>query len=257
MRILTSGIRSGLGKHIYERLGGISWTRQTSVGERGEIRCTGVDVIVHCAGSSRQPVDSESLYGYLADNVLLTEELASVPHQKFILISSVDVYPKGSGLRSENMTFLVDEVNGIYGTTKLMSEAIVRELCPNHIILRCTALLGKHSRKNSLLRIIEEESCVLTLTGDSRFNYVLLSDVSDFIRFALDRDVEGIYNVACSQNVTLSRAADILGKKVHFGQFHYDVGEIDNQKISSIFPAFNKTSEDAIAEFVRARLVRR
>ena len=253
MRFLTTGSRSGLGRHIFETFGGAGWTRDLSKTERDEIKREGVDVIVHCAFNSRRNVDSESLYRYVADNVLLTAELASVPHKKFIFLSSVDVYPGEPGLRSESDITQPNALEGMYGVTKLMSEAIVRERCPNHLILRCVALLGKYARKNSLLRIIEDEPCVLTLSGDSRFNYVPHSDVSDFIGFAIENDVQGVYNVACSENVTLNRVAYLVGRRVTFGEHRYDVGNIDNSKSSLIFPAFKKTSEEVVAQFVVGR----
>ena len=251
MRILTTGILSGLGKHIYEKFGGLGWTRQLSTEDREEIKHKGVDVIIHCAFNSRQSVDSDSLYNYTADNVLLTEELVSLPHQKFIFISSVDVYPRREGLCSEDEVIDVNAVNGIYGITKLMSEAIVRQHCPDYLILRCVSLLGKYSRKNSLIRIIEDEPCTLTLSGDSRLNYILHSDVSDFIQFAIKNDVQGIYNVASTENVTLSAVSDMLDKQVNFGTYRYDVGNIDNSKISFIFPVFSRTSKEVINQFVR------
>ena len=253
MRVLTTGAGSGLGRHIHEKFGGTGWTRQLTPVDREGIKREGVDLIVHCAFNPRHPVDSKSLYDYMADNVSLTEELASIPHNEFILLSSVDVYPKGPGLCSESEEIEADAVRGIYGVTKLMSEAIVRQRCPNHLILRCVSLLGKYARKNSLLRIVNDEPCVLTLSGDSRFNYVLHSDVSDFISFALDNQLKGTYNVASSGNVALSQVADMLGKKVEFGEYRYDVGNIDNCKITSIFPAFKKTSEDVVTEFVGER----
>ena len=257
MRILTTGTLSGLGKHIHEKFGGLGWTRQLPVETREEIKRKGVDVVIHCAFNSRQSVDSDGLYAYLADNVLLTEEIVSIPHKKFVFISSVDVYPRQGGARSEDAVIDVNAVRGIYGITKLMSEATVRQRCPDYLILRCVSLLGEYSRKNSLIRIIEDEPCTLTLSGDSRLNYVLHSDVSDFIRFAMKHDVQGICNVASVENVALATVAGMLDKQVDFGAYRYDVGKIDNSKVLSILPALRKTSKDVVTQFVRERVTGR
>ncbi|MFH1314592.1 MAG: NAD(P)-dependent oxidoreductase [Candidatus Eisenbacteria bacterium] len=257
MRILTSGALSGLGKHLYERFGGLAWTRQLPAHDREEIKREGVDVVFHCAATSRRPVTSDDLYEYIADNVLLTEELVSVPHRKFVFVSSVDVYPCGHEPRSENSVIDVDTVRGIYGKTKLMSEAIVQRHCPDHLILRCVALLGEHARKNSLTRILDDDSCTLTLSGDSQFNYVLHEDVSEFIESAVKNDVRGIYNVASSENVTLSEVVDIFNRRVDFGAYRYAISDVDNKRIASIFPAFRKTSKEVVARFARERAGRR
>jgi nucleoside-diphosphate-sugar epimerase len=253
LRILVTGTRSGLGKYVHENLGGLALTRHTPAEERKKIKNSIVDVIIHCAFNSRRGVNSDNLYQYIQDNVNLTEELVSIPHKKFIFISSIDVYPKRKGNHSEDEIIDIDSLNGIYGITKLMSESIIKNQCRNYLILRASALLGKYSRKNSLLRILEDKDCTLTLSGNSRFNYVLHSDVLDFIKFSIEHDIKGIYNLASSDNITLSEVAEMTDKKVKFGSYFYDAGNIDNSKISSVFPAFKKTSKEVIAQFIGER----
>jgi nucleoside-diphosphate-sugar epimerase len=248
MDILTTGVRSGLGRYIHENLGGIGYTRQISKKELQEIENRGVDIIIHCAFNSSHGITYDSLNDYVEDNVFLTKKLASIPHSMFIFISSVDIYPKNDLLHSEDEVIEADSVSGIYGITKLMSEAIVKNCCRNYLILRGSAFLGKYSRKNSLIRIIEEE-CTLTLAGDSVFNYVLHSDILDLIKYMIDNRLTGMYNLVSSENITLSEVANMLGKKVVFGNYRYDVGKIDNRKISAIFPVFNKTSKEVVVQF--------
>ena len=57
----------------------------------------------------------------------------------------MDVYPKHLDRRSEDEVIDVNAVDGIYGITNLMSEAVVRENCPDHLILRCFSLVGKYA----------------------------------------------------------------------------------------------------------------
>jgi nucleoside-diphosphate-sugar epimerase len=253
MKILTIGTTSGLGRHMHESLGGIALNTNTSVEEREALKKTGVDVIVHCAFNPLMAVDSNTLFGYIKDNVLLTEEVVSIPHGKFVYVSSVDVYPKVSGMHSEEEIIEIDSVDNLYGITKLMSEAIVRGRSDNYLILRSSAMLGKHSRKNSLIRMVEEDECVLSLSGDSRMNYVLHTDVSDFIRLSIDNNLNGIYNMTSSEDITLLEVADLLGRKVKFGSYVYDVGDIDSNRARSVSPAFNKTSREVIEQFVKER----
>jgi dTDP-4-dehydrorhamnose reductase len=251
MKILTTGASSGLGRHINESLGGIALDISASVEEKEVLKKTGVDVIVHCAFNPIMAVDSDSLFGYLKDNVLLTEELVSIPHGKFVYVSTVDVYPKSSGRHSEEEIIDIDSVDNLYGITKLMSEAIVRGRSDNYLILRSSAMLGMYSRKNSLIRMLEDDECVLSLSGGSRMNYILHTDVSDFIRLSIDTNLKGIYNMTSSENIILSEVAEMLGKKVRFGSYVYDVGDIDGSRARSVFPAFNKTSREVIEQFIK------
>jgi len=250
MTILTTGILSGLGKYVHKNLGGIGLTRDTSAEEMEKIKKDGVDVIIHCAFNSARNIDSNTIYRYFEDNVFLTKELVLIPHKKFIFISTVDLYPRDSKLHSEDEIIDVDSVKGIYATTKLISESMVKKYCKNCVILRPTTLLGKYSRKNTIIKIMENQECVVGLSEKSVYNLVLHSDVLDFIKFSIDNDLKGIYNLASSENLTLSEVANMLGKKVKFGTYVYDVGNIDNSKISSVFPVFKKTSKEIVTQFI-------
>lgn len=243
-KYLITGSSSGLGKYLYNKLGGISFNRDgTNVKE--------AEVLIHCAFNQTREVNSKNLYQYLFDNVFLTKKLAKIPHKKFIYISSVDVYPKNNQKHFENEVIDISQVSGIYAITKLMSESLIQDLCPNFLILRCSALLGRDAKENSLIKIIKEENPALTLSPDSVFNYILHKDVLEFIKIALDRDLQGIYNLASSENITLFQITELLGKKVSFGNYMYNAGNIDNEKASELLPSFKKTSKETINEFTK------
>ncbi|MDN3513537.1 MAG: NAD(P)-dependent oxidoreductase [Candidatus Brocadia sp.] len=249
MRILTSGVLSGIGKHIHENLGGRGITRSTSAEELTKIKREGADVIIHCAFNSQKDVTADSVYQYFRDNVFLTNELASIPHKRFIFFSTVDIYAKNSEVHREDELIHIDNMRGMYAITKLISESIVRR-CRNFLILRPTTLLGRHARKNTLTRIIEGEKDPLFLSGNSRFNFVLHSDILDFIKFSIGNDIKGIFNVSSTGNIQLSEVANLLNQKVRFGTYQYDVGNISNDKITTLFPAFKKTSKEILHQFI-------
>ncbi|QQG40408.1 MAG: NAD-dependent epimerase/dehydratase family protein [Candidatus Levyibacteriota bacterium] len=238
---LITGTSSGLGKYLYANLGGISLNRE-------KIQKNGAEIIIHCAfNSENNPKDSDQYYN---DNVLLTKRLTKIPHTKFIFVSSVDVYPKNSNRHTESEIIDMHNVESLYAKTKLLSEDLVKKNCPNFLILRCSALLGKDSRRNSLIKIIEEKKPTLTLSGDSISNYILHEDVLSFIKAASEKDLQGIYNLASSKNITLKQVTDLVKKKVTFGDYVYNVGNIDNSKTVSISKVFKKTSREIITEFV-------
>lgn len=248
-KFIITGTSSGLGKYLHENLGGAGWNRQASKKEREEIQKNGAEIIIHCAfNSENNPKDSDQ---YCNDNALLTEELTKVPHKKFIFLSSIDVYPKDAQKHSEDETLDIYNIDGLYAKTKFMSEQIVEKNCPKFLILRCSALLGKDSRKNSLIKIIQDDNPTLTLSPDSSFNYILHKDVLEFIKFAIEKDLQGIYNLASSKNITLKEASDLFKKKVNFGNFIYNVGNIDNKKAALVLSNFKKTSEEAIKQFLK------
>jgi len=251
MRILITGNKSGLGRYLYEDMGEVGLSRDISREKREQIKKEGADVIIHCAFSSDKEVNSKTLYSYVDDNVFLTKELVDYPHKKFIFFSSVDIYPKNKIIHFEDETIDINAVSGVYPITKLISESIVRKHCQNYLILRGTAFLGKYSRKNTLIKIIEKQNPALTVTADSEFNYVLHSDIADFLRFAIKEDIRGVYNLASSENITISQVVKMLTKRIKFGNYYYNVGKINNNKIASIFPTFKKTSREIINQFIK------
>lgn len=250
MRILVTGHKSGLGKYLFENFpDAIGQDRETREEEKEKIKEDEVDVIIHCAFNSSWDVTSESLFSYIQDNVFLTRELTSIPHKKFVFVSSVDVYPRGKQTHSEDEIIDVNAVEGIYAMTKLISESMVKEYGKQYLIFRSSAFLGPYSRKNSLKKVMEDENPVVTLTPESEFNYVLYSDVLKFLQEAIEKNLKGVYNIASSENMKLSDIANMFQKKVTFGAYQYMVGNIDNTKAVSVFPAFRKTSQEVIKEF--------
>jgi nucleoside-diphosphate-sugar epimerase len=249
MSILITGNRSGLGKYLFRKMGDYGIDKDTPERER-VMRC-GADVIIHCAFNPIRSLDTANLMEYVEDNVMLTRELTGAPHRFFILISSIDVYPKDGKSHQEDEVLPVGELRSLYPAAKLISEAMVRRDCPNYLILRCAALLGSDARKNSLTSMLSGRDCSINLARDSRFNYILHQDVGDFIRYALQHSLFGIYNMAASESVTLGEVADILGKQVRFGSYRYDAGNPGTGKILKIFPSLNKTSWDNIKIYLK------
>jgi nucleoside-diphosphate-sugar epimerase len=256
-KFLITGHKSGLGRSLYEYFGGIGLARNKTADKFEHIRREGVDVIIHCASQPPRTVTLSSLYPFMDDNVLLTERISRLRHKKFVFISSVDVYPDTRGPHNEDEDISLASITNFYAAAKLMSESIVMKTCPNYLIFRCAALLGTYSRQNSLIKIAEEENPVVTLAASSVMNYVRHSQVADFIKYAVENNLKGIYNAVSSENIILSRVADLLKKKVRFGSHQYRVGDISNQKISSVFPSFKKTSEDIVRQFIKEDLPRR
>ncbi|MBI5236221.1 MAG: NAD-dependent epimerase/dehydratase family protein [Deltaproteobacteria bacterium] len=254
--IVITGAKSGLGRFLYENLGGLGVTRSTVDADLAKLELAGADVIIHCAFNRLWGGDALSMYGYVKDNVLLSSALAGVPHEKFIYLSSIEVYPKNNALHSEAESLGMGAVNGLYGAAKLMSEAIVAQASPNHVILRAAGLLGGYSRRNTVMKLMTDHEPELTLTPDSSINCVLYEDVLSFIKEAIKRDEKGIFNLASSANATVEEIAAFFGKRPRYGSWRYDAGMIDNLKARAITGGFQDTSMDALSRFASEGAVR-
>ena len=246
---LVSGTGSGFGRHAREVFGAQSWDRDTLETERQQLVNDGVDVVIHSAFNSSSAVDSDNVAQYVRDNLLLTADLLSVPCDLFVFMSTVDVYPRDGVRHSEDEVIDLDEVSGIYGMMKLMSEGLVREREGCHLILRCSSLLGPTIRGNTLTRLLDGGREV-GLSPESRFNYVRYADVSSFIDTASRTNLSGTFNVTSGDDVSFSDVVAEISPNLEFGNYVYDCGLTDNSKIAEIAPAFTCSSLETVTAFI-------
>jgi nucleoside-diphosphate-sugar epimerase len=233
-RILVTGAGSGLGKYIAQRLDCVALIRDNRKEILTKYKTKPFDVIIHCAFNSSK--DVRGYYDYVQDNIFLTKDLTLLPHHKFIFISSVDIY------REEESS---------YKTSKLMAESIVENLGSRSLILRCGAILGETMRKNTLLKIAEDEVPETSLSKESTFNYVLQEDILDFIGTAYQNNYNGIVDFVSAGNISLDKVAKLLKKDVEFGSYTYESPAIPNQELVTVFPKAALTSENNIQRFLR------
>lgn len=240
MRVLVSGASSGLGKYLKEHFSADAYVRGKGAPSNN------YDTIIHCAFNLAQNVAESEMPQYEADTLGLTNTLLSIPHGKFIFISTVDVYPKDGKRYAEDTVYDIADIAGMYGATKLRAEKLVLQGSENTLILRCASLLGKTMRPNSVMRILSGENPTVSVAADSEYNFVLYEDVAALI----GQDPSGIFNVAATGNARLANICNHFGKQATFGKFRYLVGNIDNRKSAAIVPALRNSSIQQLERFI-------
>jgi nucleoside-diphosphate-sugar epimerase len=248
--ILVTGVNSGLGKYCRQYFESTGLSRHSDFDElRLRAERQPYRAIVHCAFNAKPTVNQSQLYSYLNDTTLLVRKLLQIPHEKFIFISSTDVYNKNDDSHVETDEIELKADLNLYAVSKLIAESLVQNETDNALILRTTALLGKDARPNSLIKILTQADVSLTLMGASTFNYILHSDVAAFIEKAMAQDLKGIYNLAAASNIALQEVSNYYQRAVQFGNYHYTTGKINNEKSISIMSNFARTSLENIDLF--------
>jgi nucleoside-diphosphate-sugar epimerase len=248
--LLITGARSGLGFAVHERLGGTALLRDMSIDDARICTSRPFDAIVHCAVNTSTPVTMKSCYTYLKDNFLLTQKLLDVPHRKFIYLSTLDVYPRLGRAISEVEDIDLSALVGPYPFVKLFSDVLVQAHAANHLVLRTSTLLGKEMRRTVARRLLTERNWVISLSAESRYNYLLQEDVIAFIQFALETDLTGVYNLASLGTVRLGDIVADLGLTGQLGDKLYDVGPIDATSAAKLMPAFGRESRETLNLFI-------
>jgi len=229
-RVLVTGTNSGLGKYIASQINCDVLTRENNK----SVLDKSYDTIIHCAFNSRKNVND--YYDIVRDNIFLTKDLCKIPHNKFVFISSIDVY---------------QEEDNLYKTSKLMAESIINKMATNPLVLRCSAILGETMRKNNFRKIVEDVDPNLSLSGESSFNYILQEDILNFLNIAIKKDYNGIVDFVSSTNVTLQEVSDLLEKKVNFGSYVYKTPELSSENLASVFPPAALTSKQNVKRYLK------
>ena len=136
MKVLVTGTNSGLGSWLakqfkncdkFVRGNSVSDYIQKDMAPDGSgYSFTRYDYIIHCAGSVQHSNWSNVKPDLFEDNVFLTRDLISIPHKKFVFISSID-----------------EAKNSPYGVTRRLSEIIVES---DFLIIEKNRVTSKKTR---------------------------------------------------------------------------------------------------------------
>jgi len=182
--ILVTGITSGLGKYLHNRLGCDGWKRGDSIPKKHYSN------IIHCA-HSKHPHENDDML----------RSLFSIPCDKFTYISSLDVYN----------AFHLGHTG--YAMTKLRCEQFVRQSYGKHLILRLGGLIGRDARPNTLTRAISGNK--VTVTPDSTFGYIQHESVVGYL------SGEGTVNVSGNAMVIRDILEELGIAAPEYGEFPY------------------------------------
>lgn len=250
MSLLVTGARSGLGRYLAERLGGIAMTRENAEELlRSERR---FDVVVHAAYSRLKDVARDDLYKYYQDTVALTERVSRLCRRQLIFVSSVSVYPTTGGEHREDENIRVERVPTLYGATKLLCEVVCAERVPVSTSLRLSSLLGEYSPDNVTMRLLRGRADRLPLTATSVFDFVTYDEVEAVVRAAVEEKLSGVVNVASARPIALERIAQFLGASVEYGDVEYRAPRVDVERAAAIVPSIAADSEEKLRQFAAA-----
>ncbi|NMH70528.1 NAD(P)-dependent oxidoreductase [Bacillus sp. RO3] len=230
MRILVTGLNGFLGTYVCNKLKdkhdvvgigtlkresivGIEYFRayiesSTFVSEMTE-KVKNCDVIIHLAAYIDKDNFNDKLIDVNCKGTAHLVKLAKELNAKKIIHSSgltVIGEPVNLPITEEHRT----DPNTLYHITKLMSEKIVNlgstyNIKP--INLRIPSPIGVGMNENTILpmilkRCLENKPIVILGKGSRRQNYIDVRDVAEAIVSSVDKDIEGVYNIASETTIS-------------------------------------------------------
>lgn len=126
------------------------------------------------------------------------------PVQRFILLSTVDTYR--NVVNATEGSPLCDSSN-TYGFNRHKVETYVSDSFSSPLVLRLSGLVGKNLVKNPVFDM-KYGNDISKLNGQSKMQFVPVSDVCDFISDSIHAQTSGVINL-CGEPLRLQEIADL------------------------------------------------
>jgi nucleoside-diphosphate-sugar epimerase len=212
------------------------------------------DVLINANGNSRKLLaGGEPLQDFDASVRSVRASLADIPSERYLFLSSCDVYPDCSSPETTTEDTVPDVARqSPYGFHKYLAEQCVRHQARHWLIARLGGLLGPGLKKNPIFDILSGGP--LWLDPASELQYLstdaAAAIVFDLLGRGLDREVLNL----CGQGlVRLSVVMELAGRRVEARPgspcVRYDVAVAKLARLV-LLPA----TREAVAAFVKDHL---
>ncbi|MDD5407047.1 MAG: FAD-dependent oxidoreductase [Sulfurovaceae bacterium] len=155
-----------------------------------DIRGQEFDLIICCGISAKKWEANKNPEKDLENINLLLSCLEDVKCARFILISSIDVYPNIDSEYTEDYLLTGDEQNHAYGKHRLFFEKYVKGKFKNHNIIRFPGLFGYGLKKNIIFDLLNNKLCALNLK--SKYQWYDLNWIFNDIDYVIDKNIKEI-----------------------------------------------------------------
>ncbi|MFD1736779.1 NAD-dependent epimerase/dehydratase family protein [Bacillus salitolerans] len=181
------------------------------------------DVIIHCAGSSSVSQSIVNPYEDFQNNVGVCAFILEAIRQrtrntKFILLSSAAVYGNPTELPIRESANL--QPISPYGYHKKMCEELVEEYSHqfslNYTIFRIFSAFGEGLKRQVIYELctkfVSPENNIVEVfgTGNESRDFIHVSDIARAVKFSLDSDIIGIYNLASGNQTKINYIVKLI-----------------------------------------------
>jgi hypothetical protein len=224
-KFLITGIGSGLGKYLYNTIPNSLGLNRNNF---NLIKHEDYDTIIHCAFNKENIITDHKKY--LDDNIFLTQRLKTLNYSKFVYISTVDVYQQNPNM---------------YSTFKQLSETMMDK---KDLILRCPMMLGDTMKPNHATKIKDNIES-LGLSGESKFNYLLMSDLLEFFISKDYKQYKGVIDFVANGLVKLEDVKQHFNSTTKLGEYVYENNLEFTNPIFKLNEKYNKSSLDNLKQY--------
>jgi nucleoside-diphosphate-sugar epimerase len=224
-RFLITGTNSGLGKYLLNTLPNALGLDRVNF---NLIKNYDYDTIIHCAFNKENIITDYKKY--LDDNIFLTQRLKNINYLKFVYISTVDVYQQNPNM---------------YSTFKQLSETMMDK---KDLVLRCSMMLGDTMKPNHTNKLLNNEPSI-GLSGESRFNYILMEDLTKFFISDDYKKYSGVIDFVSNDLVRLEDVKTLFNSNTKLGNYVYENNLDFQNPIFKLNEKYNKSSFNNLKQY--------
>jgi nucleoside-diphosphate-sugar epimerase len=213
---------------------------------------TSCDILINANGNSKK---------YLADQYVLEEfnasvssvlnSLVSLSYQKYIFLSTGDVYPSQESVLETKESSSIDITRQCnYGFHKYLAEQLVQHYAQNWLIFRMGGFVGPGLKKNAIFDM--RNNSTLWISLESELQFICTDTVASIIYdLAIKPVAKEIFNIGGKNTARLSdihrdinstSTAKVDAKKIKF--------ELATEKLEAFMNASLPSSVDEIRKYI-------
>lgn len=210
------------------------------------------ETLIYANGNAKKYLANEDPYfDFNASVNSVSFYLHNIKFQRFVHISTIDVYPDCSTkeLTNENISIDISK-QSIYGFHKYLAEQNVMKFAEKFLIFRLPALVGIGLTKNPIFDFINPEKKVF-INENSALNVIDTDFIASSIFNLINQNISNeIFNLVSKNSIKISQIEELINLKT---QYHDDAHkyiqnyQINSDKISSYIDL--STSQDAILKY--------
>lgn len=195
-------------------------------------------LLINADGNSKKFLADENPVEDFRLSVLsVLQSLEDFKSKKYVLISSIDVYPDHSHPEKNREDTAIDtECLSRYGFHKYLSELLVKYYASSWIIVRLGGVLGPGLRKNPVFDLLNDVP--LRTSEESRFQYLTTDAVAEIVFKLVEKGRWGeVFNICGTGTVTLREIRSWLNKPLCYFQERVprERYEVNTEKIDQFF----------------------
>ena len=213
---------------------------------------TSCDILINANGNSKKYLAEQAiLEEFDASVVSVLNSLVSLGYQKYIYLSTGDVYPSQESALDTNEALSIDITRqSNYGFHKYLAEQLVRHYAKNWLIFRMGGFVGPGLKKNAIFDMRTNSPLWISLESELQF---ICTDTAARIIYdiAVKPVTKEIFNICGKNTVLLSdlyrdikstSPVKMDAKKIKF--------ELSTYKLEAFIQTSLPSSEDEIRKYI-------